>query len=201
MMGMGRGADTLKAMKPTSAGIRSGSIGRSRSEKPEARRRSRAPTRSAGGASREPPGMALRCDAEAVLLRVRSSERAAPNRRGTPDLAAPGTPVRCPDIDSSSVDHLKSQWERAAQKAKESRDKAEAREAELARLTQALNDVSYEMDALMPSVSPSSDGALTPEPDIASPADKEDDDPAAAGSDLGAACAKKGKRRKRRRQS
>ena len=125
----------------------------------------------------------------------------APTRRGTSDLAAPGTPRRSSAIDTSSVDHLKSQWERASQKAKESRDKAEAREAELDRLTQALSMVSQEMDALMPSVSPSSEGALTPEPETLSPAGDEDDDLAVAGGEAGASSTKKGKRKKRRRQS
>ena len=85
-------------------------------------------------------------------------------------------------------------------KAKISRERAEAREAELAQLTQALQTATHGIDALMLSDSPSSEGALTPEPEALTPAGDDDDDLAAIDEEAGASLTKK-RRKKRRRQS
>ena len=146
MIGTSRSPGPRRTIKPTTAGARSSSIGRAGPENPATRRRSRAPTRTASGtehgaASRaSKPGLNVVGShiLENVLPHAGSSERMAPTRRGAPDLVAPGTPRRSSTIDISSVDHLKQQWERASQKAKESRERADAREAELERFTQAL---------------------------------------------------------------
>ena len=120
--------------------------------------------------------------------RARSCDRRSSSvpPSGTTELAALGTPQQGgPDLES-----LKQQWERASRKARLGREKADKHAEELI--------------WLMPSISPDSEGAATPEADALSPPleVENEDDEAAAEEEAEAPATKSGRghRKKRRKQ-